>query len=90
MQNCDYFSKRECNYNHHKKPLLRQLICAEVGNVNIPKPLGKCGKRLKSRKELSIHLKECLLIVKQELKVVYLERPQCSKIEEINLSLQPI
>ena len=87
MQNCDYFSKRECNYNHHKKSLLRQLICAEVGNVNIPKPLGKCGKRLKSRKELSIHLKECLLIVKQELKGVYLERPQFSKIEEMKLNL---
>ena len=60
-------------------------------NNDAPKHLCKCGKRLKYHEGLSIHAKECQQIAKQELKVVYADRPQCSEIqEEIELSLQPI
>ena len=90
-KDCDFFTKWKCNYDRHNKTLLNQRICSEIVNNDAPKYLCKCGKRLKSHEGLSIHVKECQQIAKQELKVVYVDRPQCSEIqEEIELSLQPI
>ena len=87
-KDCDFFTKWKCNYDRHNKTLLNQRICSEIVYNDAPKYLCKCGKRLKSHEELSIHVKECQQIAKQELKVVYVDRPQCSEIqEEIELSL---